>query len=82
MTGIDLGPALERINVARAKYSVEYDGKLLPVTNLLDSEGVEVFSPIDASRCVCYDESAPDGEKWRVIWGLDPGDIRSICDGK
>lgn len=75
---IDVARAVERHSVASAKYSIEWDGRVLPVTNLFDSEGVEVFSPIDACRCVCYDESNPGDAQWRVIWNLNPGDIKSV----
>ena len=70
---IELEHALGMLNVARAKYFIERDGKDLPVTNLFDSEGVEVRDSRDAFWCVVYDESLP-GDKW-AVYRLDPGEL-------
>lgn len=64
----------ERRNVAAARWSIMHDGKLLPVTNVYDSDGNEITNHFHASACVAFDASLPDG-KWLTIGNLDPTDL-------
>jgi hypothetical protein len=79
--GIDCSGALggytevqERENVRLAKWSILHDGKLLPVTNLYDSEGEATDDWILADRAVAFDADRADGN-WITISGLEPYDI-------
>lgn len=75
--GIDLkSEAVERRNIARAKYTILRNGLLLPVTNLFDSDGEEIQNPMHAARVVVYNASRPDGDLWEV-YEIDPGELWS-----
>lgn len=65
--------AREQRNVANARWLIDYDGKTLPVTNLL-RDGEAIFDPIMATTCVAFDSSLTDG-KWCTISNLEPGDV-------
>lgn len=66
----------ERRNVARAKWTILYDGNLLPVTNLYDSDAEEIDDPMHACACVAYDPDSTDTEgHWLTIGSLDPGEV-------
>lgn len=77
--GIDCGrifertEAEERANVATAKWDLFEDGKLLPVTNLYDSDGTEIENPMHAATCVVYDETRIAG-RW-IVMRLEPGEL-------
>lgn len=64
----------ERANIAAARFTLHHRGRDLPVTNIFDSEGVETQCVRDAFRCVAYDAARP-GDKWVVIYYLNPGDL-------
>lgn len=66
--------AQERENVRLAKWSILHDGKLLPVTNLYDSEGEATEDWILADRAVAFDKDRADGN-WVTIYSLEPYDI-------
>lgn len=72
--------AQEVKNVAKAEWTVLHNGKLLPVTNLYDSDGNDIFNPMHARTVVAYDASRPD-KRWITITKIDPGDIWRLHDG-
>lgn len=63
--------------LAAARFTINHRGRDLPVTNMFDSEGVDTQCVRDAFRCVAYDAARP-GDKWLVIYNLDPGDLVEI----
>ncbi len=75
--------AQERYNVERAKWVIDHCGKVLPVTNLFDTDSNESFDPILAVACVAYDADSkhPEG-KWLCLGNLEPGDIWRKTDGE
>lgn len=79
--GIDCAEAIsgyteaqERENVRLAKWSILHNGKVLPVTNLYDSDGAATDDRILADRAVAFDKDRPSGP-WVTISGLEPYDI-------
>lgn len=64
----------ERANIAVAKHTILYHGRLLPVTTMLDNYGGHVSNPMRAFRFVAYDQDAPDEEHW-VSDRCYPGEI-------
>lgn len=75
--GIDCEMALDRharLASAAARYSIMHDGKLLPVTNMYDSDGNETSNNFRAYVCVAFDSQLDDGS-WVTISNLDPGDV-------
>lgn len=73
-TGEEL--AQEIRNVARAKFIFDYEGKVLPVTNLFDREGDATDCLELATSCVAYDADSkhPQG-KWLCFGNLSPGEV-------
>lgn len=68
--------ARERSNIANAKWVFDYDGKVLPVTNLFDSEGEATNDHVLACSCVAYDaESKHPNGKWLCFGNLEPGEV-------
>lgn len=89
MTPEQEGPAVgaeleqELRNIARAKFIFDYDGKVLPVTNLFDREGDATDCPELATSCVAYDADSkhPQG-KWLCFGNLEPGEVWRKTDGE
>lgn len=70
----DYTEAQERENVRLARWSILHNGKVLPVTNLYDSDAESTMDAMLACAAVAYDRDATDG-KWIALGNLDPGDI-------
>jgi hypothetical protein len=61
--------------VAKSKYTIIHEGKLLPVTNLFGMDGRDVTNPMHAFQCVVYDKDSTDPKgKWTWMT-CEPGEI-------
>lgn len=69
--------AKEQRNIANAKWLIDHDGKVLPVTNLYDSDGESTDSPVLTRSLVAYDADNQIGGKWLAIGNVEPGDVWS-----
>jgi hypothetical protein len=67
----------ERASIAAAKYTVLYDGRLLPVVHMMDNYGGDVQNPMRAFRYVAYDAEGPEDGKW-IAERCKPGEIAPI----
>lgn len=78
--GIDIGDEVSRRDVANAKWSIMFNGFLLPVTDLIDSRGENTENPFHAVRAVAFSKHETRGN-WFVI-AVEPGDVtvRSKAD--
>lgn len=75
--GIDCEAAISALNVARSKFWIEHNGRMLKVTNLFDTNGTEIFVPTDRLfSCVAYDDHATSGH-WLTLSPISCDEIRS-----
>lgn len=65
--------AREIANVVKAKWTLLHDGILLPVTNLYDRDGNEIYNPMRAYSVVVYTGLAD--KPWTTISNIDPGEL-------
>lgn len=64
----------ERADIAAAKHTIMFEGRLVVVTRMMDNEGDFVQNPMKAFRCVAYDPDSPAKDKW-VAMLCTPGEI-------